>query len=378
MKTRVVAVALLMAFAPVAIGAPAFAQADDPTTKQARARFQEGVDYFDRQNYEAARASFLQAYALKKHPAVLLNLGLSCLKSNHPLEALTYLKQFLRDATNPSAQQRSEAEAGIRDAKAKLGQVEVTAPSGTEITIDNDRVGTTPLAEPVDVEPGPKAVRARLPDGSTDTQRISVSAGQKVQAKFGASAAPPLVAPVPVPVPTPGPATSSPEPTGPATPPPSAETAETGSKKNLFSRPATLVPVWIGVGFAAVGTGLAIGFYFAKQSAQDNANSLSTEITSKATAEGLAARGVCSSSDPRAKKYANACSVYKDDNDKVDQDAAVANVAVVVAVLGAATAIGWYLFAPKQADSKEKTSFVPVVTPEAAPGYGGLGVHGVF
>ena len=60
---------------------------DDALTKAARARFQEGVEAFDKGNYEAARASFKQAYALRQHPAVLLNLAQSCLKSGHYLEA---------------------------------------------------------------------------------------------------------------------------------------------------------------------------------------------------------------------------------------------------------------------------------------------------
>src|SRR5512138_3004452 len=98
MNTRAIAAALLVSLAPTTFGVSAFAQADDPITKQARARFQEGVDYFDKGNFESARASFLQAYALKKHPAVLLNLAQSCLKSNHALEAATYFKQYLREA----------------------------------------------------------------------------------------------------------------------------------------------------------------------------------------------------------------------------------------------------------------------------------------
>ena len=71
------------------------AETEDPTTAVARSRFKEGVDFYDKGQYEQARASFLQAYALKKHPAVLLNLAWSCLKSGHALEAEHYFKQFL-------------------------------------------------------------------------------------------------------------------------------------------------------------------------------------------------------------------------------------------------------------------------------------------
>ena len=54
---------------------------DDAVTVQARARFKEGVDHYDKGQFENARLSFLQAYALKKHPAVLLNLAQSSAKA---------------------------------------------------------------------------------------------------------------------------------------------------------------------------------------------------------------------------------------------------------------------------------------------------------
>src|SRR5271166_5697445 len=102
MKTRPLAAALLISLTPAVVSAPrtVFAQAaDDATVKMARQRFQEGVSYYDKGQYELARASFLQAYALRKHPAVLLNLAQSSLKSGHTLEAAKYFQQFLKEHT---------------------------------------------------------------------------------------------------------------------------------------------------------------------------------------------------------------------------------------------------------------------------------------
>jgi len=117
MKTRAVAAALLLAFTSMSVPVTAFAQADDPLTIQARSRFKEGVDAFDKGQYEAARASFLQAYALKSHPAVLLNLAQSCLRANHALEAIKYFQKYLREVQNPTPQQRHDAEAGLEEAR---------------------------------------------------------------------------------------------------------------------------------------------------------------------------------------------------------------------------------------------------------------------
>ncbi|HEX3772248.1 MAG TPA: hypothetical protein VHV30_15335, partial [Polyangiaceae bacterium] len=127
MRTRPLAVALLIAFAPLASSAPvvwAQGAADDATTDIARARFKEGVGYYDKGQFEQARASFLQAYALKKHPAVLLNLAWSSLKSGHILEAQKFFKQFLTDSKDITEKQRGDANDGLAQANAKLGRID--------------------------------------------------------------------------------------------------------------------------------------------------------------------------------------------------------------------------------------------------------------
>ena len=167
MHTRNLTFALLVAFAPIALHAPAaFAQAgqagSDPSINAARARFQEGVDFYDKGQYENARAAFLQAYALRKHPAVLLNLAQSSLRANHTLDAARYFQQYLRDSTGLTAAQRADAEKSLAEARQKLGHIEVTALPGAEISVDNERVGTAPLAEPIDVDPGSRRSAGRL------------------------------------------------------------------------------------------------------------------------------------------------------------------------------------------------------------------------
>src|SRR5271165_3315566 len=109
MRTRPLAAALLLALAPATFPVNAVAQtgAEDPVTAMARARFKEGVEFYDKGQFEQARAAFLQAYALKKHPAVLLNLAWSCLKSGHAIDAERYFKQFLADSKDITDKQRA-------------------------------------------------------------------------------------------------------------------------------------------------------------------------------------------------------------------------------------------------------------------------------
>ena len=116
MKHRPFAVALLVALAPAALLLPpacevchAQGATDDATTAMARARFKEGVEYFDKGQFDLARAAFLQAYALKKHPAVLLNLAWSCLKSGHVARGGALLQAVSRPkaATSPTSSVRT-------------------------------------------------------------------------------------------------------------------------------------------------------------------------------------------------------------------------------------------------------------------------------
>jgi Flp pilus assembly protein TadD len=95
MKTSRIAAAVLVAFLSSSVPHRAAAQ-DDPVTIQARARFKEGVEFYDKGQFENARLAFLQAYALKKHPAVLLNLAQSSAKAGHPLEAAKNFQQLIK------------------------------------------------------------------------------------------------------------------------------------------------------------------------------------------------------------------------------------------------------------------------------------------
>ncbi len=80
----------------------------------ARERFKEGVAFFDKKEYDKARVAFLQAYALKKHPAVLLNLAQSELRSSHEAEAAKHFVAYLRESKDarrrraPSGRSRAQ------------------------------------------------------------------------------------------------------------------------------------------------------------------------------------------------------------------------------------------------------------------------------
>jgi len=372
---------VLVSLAPVLVNAPAFAQAgaaDDALTKRARARFQEGVDAFDKGQWENARLSFMEAYALKKHPAVLLNLAQSCNRGGHSGEAARYFQQYLREATTATPAQKADAEKGLAEARAKGGRVDVTAPAGMEILLANAsgdiKLGTAPLPDAIDVDAGTSTLKGRAADGTMETVNVTVAAGQRTTAKLGPQAAPaPAPVPVPPPVPTDPPKTDPPKTDGPApeppAPPPDSPPGE--KKPGLFSPPKSMTPVYIGAGVGVLGLAGTIIFAASKASAQGASDDVTAEIRSAASKRSLSSQGICGNPPADFKK---ACAQLTENNNAVDTNATLANVSVVVMIVGFVGAGAWYLFSPKRDAAppsaknifklKNDASIVPMVTPQ--------------
>ena len=378
MKPSSLAAALLIAFAPVATAAPCRAQSasDDGTTAMARSRFKEGVNFYDKGEYELARASFLQAYALKKHPAILLNLAWSSLKAGHALEGNRYFKQFLAEGRDITDKQRADANDGLAQTRLKLGQIDVVAPAGADVTVDGASVGTTPLAEAPLVEMGAHSVRVRMPDGSADTQNITVLAGERAIARFARTPPPSSPTPPPgLPTPAPPPPASQAAPT-PAIPPPESANPMaiqegTGAEnQGTIWVPKNLVPVYVG-GLLALGSaGLAVGMLIAKETAQDKANNQAADILK----HGARCNPPQGPVDPQ--KLAQSCQVYANDNNDVNLDATVGNIATGVAAAAFVVTVVYWIAATKRDASSVPNSVL--VVPHVGRSSGGISISGSF
>src|SRR5580658_4260470 len=285
MRPRLFAFVLLASFVPVAAPAPVWAQsaAVDANTTLARTRFKEGVAYFDSGRYELARAAFLQAYTLKKHPAILGNLAWSCVRSGHFLEGHRYFEQFLAESTNITAAQRADVADGLSQTDARLGHIEIPAAAGSEVSVDGDRAGIAPLSGPVAATVGAHTIKVRAPSGATSMQSVTVLAGERkvVQAQATLPAAPVAAA-------------------QPAEPEPQSEPHRSGFW------PANVIPVYVGGGLVVVSAGVAIGAYIAKQSAQHNANTEAQEVTSDHVS--------CPAPSTATSGQVRACATFANDN----------------------------------------------------------------
>jgi hypothetical protein len=362
----------------------------DAVTEMARKRFQEGVRFFDQKRYEEARGAFLQAYALKHHPAVLLNLAQSEIRSGHFLESSRHFAAFLRDSATASPVERAEAEKGLQSARAKLARIQVNvSESGADVLIDGDSVGTAPLAEPVDVLPGNHSVEARHAGRSASTT-VAAPMGKQANATLtletGAAAAP-AVAPAPPPPAAP----IAPPPAGPAEPvsppaaqkaPPAASTPEAykspaAQGRDPFFRWVTHSEVgWFSLGLAVAGIGVlswgAITFKMADNNVATVADSIRTEALRRQTdlakihppPEGRAANPCA---DPVVKGFENACTSLRDNENQRAQDRNIAIGGAIAAGVGITTLVtGYLLSSGSKRTEEDRAVLVPAYGPHQA------------
>jgi hypothetical protein len=373
------------------VPAPAFAQ-DDVTLTMARERFKEGVGYFDRKDFAKARVAFLQAYALKKHPAVLLNLAQSELRSGHEAAAAKHFAQYLREHKDATEGERQGAETGLTAAKALVAEVALDVDaSGAEVYVDGDLEGQAPLPGSVYLTPGAHELQARK-DGKTVSGTVNATAGQSTNLRLTLGKPANPVAPA-----TDGPPLEGGEPPlveGPSTP-------RQGFIPWLTQTPGAM----IGVGLTGVGLIGGGAFALGSKSSYDAADSVAAGIEKQAREIDLknnGTRGACS--DPenwlqfhtdspkkelyadaanrqtRAEQYEQNCDKYTSNVKSGDTFKTLAIVSFAVAGAAAAGTIVYYFIDSKKADNAASRSSKRrvMVLPIYQSGFAGGLVSGTF
>ena len=269
------AVRWAIAVAALAVAVPA--RADDTVRRDAEARVEEGLARVRAHDLEGALQSFRQAVALMRKPEIMWNLALIEEKTNHPVDALAHIKEYLRLApgTDPD---RPRAQKHVDALNAAAGHISVAAPTGAAITLDGTQpLGAAPLAEIVDVSPGHHDVEARL-GTLVKTVPVEALAGQTIQADFRGMDASTATAP--------GATAPQADRGPPAGEPPPPDTAQSGPR---FFTPRMVTAVSLG-GAAIVSLGTGVGFALAASSnastaagyAKENPNACANSVSTPA------------------------------------------------------------------------------------------------
>jgi hypothetical protein len=266
---------LLVCLATLALGLVSTALAqDDEATETARERFKEGVQYFDRNEFGKARVAFAQAYALKKHPDVLLNLGMSELRTDgYEVDAAAHLAEYLRQA--PDSDKREEAEEALEEAKEKVVTVniEVDVPV-TAVLVDDEPYAGGPVPGPIFLEPGSHTIELKTKDDAKSND-VTADAGDERTVEFHFAAKSNNEASQAAAVTSESKKKSRTEKTA------SPESGSNGGRMPFFKwvskRPLAIV---LGGVFVS-GAGAGAGFLFAAQNEYDNADVLEAGILAR-------------------------------------------------------------------------------------------------
>jgi hypothetical protein len=328
---------------------------DDPAVHDAQARFQEGLARVQSRDFEAARISFAEAYAVLKRPAILWNLALAEEKTGHALDALVHFKRLSRDPAAPGAD-REDARHHAQVLMAATAHLDVQAPSGAVVRLDGEVVrldgeivvGGAPVAEPLDVAAGRHVIEAQLAPWS---RSITVDAPVGVVTKVALGSPPPaLLRPVIV-----GPS--------PAAAPPAASvdarerpTHEAGPASG--ARTATVAAMG---GAGAVSLGAAVYLAFRSRTHANTASGIR-----------LGQTGSACTANPNAPACADLSIAIQEQN----RDATWSNALYVTGgALAAGAVVTWFVW-PRGASGS--TAITARAIPTVGPGELGVSVDGRF
>jgi hypothetical protein len=357
----------------------AAAAQSDGETEIARQRFLEGVRHYDQHDYDKARLAFLQAYLLKPHPAVLLNLAQSQLRAGRYAEAAENFAKYIRE--NPAAEAMSHAKAAFEEARDKVGEVSVEVnATGAIINVDGSDVGKSPLPYAVYMMPGRHTVRATKGGLSAD-ESLEAIAGQRMYVTLAlpeGSRMAPVVGAAPAAAaaaPSPAPSTYS-LPELSATPAPQPESDSQRSRSFfswLGSSPlavATVTVAGMALGTSAVLAGFANNRYSSANNARDQIMKALQDYVDKRNLvssavpcgpEGIANRPESfDASIPQESvtkvsgQFANACARFTERSDSGDRLKTLSLVSLGVGAFATVGTIVWY-FSDTSASPSETT-----------------------
>jgi hypothetical protein len=147
------------------------AEPEDATTLRARELFERGVSAYDRGVYYEALQAFQEAYQLRPHPSVRVNIANCYDKLDRPAEAIAAFEQFLGSGAG-SRQQQAEVQSALESLRKRVGRLVLrVTPDGARVVIDNGEERRTPLPDGVLLKVGRHQVSVAL-DGHETALRV--------------------------------------------------------------------------------------------------------------------------------------------------------------------------------------------------------------
>jgi serine/threonine protein kinase len=207
-RHRLGLVASLLA-ASTAIVTPAAAARPAPVSHalspRARTLYEEGRALYAKGDYAGALDRFGRAHDITPDPRLLWNMAACEHKLGHYVKMLRLVRDYLETGGNLlTDEDRREASKLLATVRAQVASLAVTTdPPGADVFIDDQPSGTTPLGDPILVNPGEHEVRLRKPGYQDLVRTESFASGQ--QLSWSLTLQPVPAAPPPKPAPPPPP-----------------------------------------------------------------------------------------------------------------------------------------------------------------------------
>jgi len=192
MTTRLVIVLLLWSSVVLA---------DTSPTEEAGKHFGRGVSLYDEADYRAALVEFRRAYEIAPNAVVLYNIGETYYQLQNYAAALTALERYLAESPS-TAEHRADVAKTLDILRSRVGKIAITTNvPGCEVTVDDEFVGKSPLAQPVPVSIGRRKITAMRSGLPPDTRFVEVAAGDTAAITLTLEEPKPVEAPASRPLP---------------------------------------------------------------------------------------------------------------------------------------------------------------------------------
>ncbi|MEZ4376376.1 MAG: hypothetical protein R3B07_36560 [Polyangiaceae bacterium] len=160
------------------LGSTALAQSQDCSTSACgKERFKAGVEAYQAGDYASAIRNFRAALAVKRHPSILLNLGLAEIRSGALLAGIGHLKEVEADAQASGDMRKSARDERLK-AETRTAWLQLDAGDGVSLEIDGQPAETGERGTQLD--PGKHQIK--LTRGGVVLERqIELSAGETLR-----------------------------------------------------------------------------------------------------------------------------------------------------------------------------------------------------
>ena len=171
---------VFLAVTAAALSAPDARAQDAAATREAAKHFQRGVSLYGEADYRAALVEFKRAYSIAPNATVLYNVGEAEFQLQDYAAALNTFDRYLAESPLTESH-RSEVDNNVEVLRTRVGRlIVVSAPTGADITVDDQPAGKAPLDRPILVSIGRRKVVASMPGRPPLSRYVDVAADDNV------------------------------------------------------------------------------------------------------------------------------------------------------------------------------------------------------